>query len=124
LFPRRKDKKLEGEIIEIMERAKSFYVGTLQMSKNYAFLVADSKSMPVDIYIPSENLHGAKDGQKVIVSIAEWPANSKNPIGLVTEVLGEPGNNDVEMHAILAEYGLPLRFPPEIEAEAEKIPLK
>lgn len=122
LFPRRKDKKPEGEIIQILERAKSIYVGTIQISKNHAFLVADSKSMPLDIYIPHENINGARDGDKVIVHITEWLPQSKNPHGEVTQVLGRPGVNEVEMHAILAEYGLPAVFPAEVEAEAENIP--
>lgn len=124
LFPRRKDKKLEGEIFEIIERAKNTYVGTVQLSKNFAFLVADSKSMPVDLFIPNENLHGAKNGEKVIARIVDWPAQSKNPIGAVTEVLGTPGDNEVEMHAILAEFGLPSRFTPEVEASAAELPIE
>ncbi len=123
LFPKRKDKKLEGEIIEIMERAKTIYVGTVQLSKNFAFLVADSKSMPVDIFIPLERLKGANDGDKAIANITEWLPQSKNPIGEIKEVLGRPGDNEVEMHAILAEYGLPAVFAKNVEAEATKIPI-
>ena len=121
LFPKRKDRKLEGEIVEILDRAKTFYVGTIDVSKNFAFLTADSKSMPFDIFIPSDSLHGAKNGEKVIATITAWPDKSKNPVGKVTEVLGAPGDNEVEMHAILAEHGLPARFPDAIEAEAENL---
>jgi ribonuclease R len=122
LFPKRKNHKTEGEIIEILERTNKTFVGIVQMSKRFAFLVPDSKNMPVDIFIPLENLNGAKDGQKVIAEITEWAPPSKNPYGKVTEVLGEPGDNEVEMHAILAQYGLPARFDKEVEDAAEKIP--
>lgn len=122
LFPKRKNHKTEGEIIEILERTNKTFVGIVQMSKRFAFLVPDSKNMPVDIFIPLEQLNGAKDGQKVIAEITEWAPPSKNPYGKVTEVLGEPGDNEVEMHAILAQYGLPARFDKEVEDAAEKIP--
>ena len=122
LFPKRKDRKTEGEIIEVIERPNKTWVGILQLSPKYAFLVPDSRNMPVDIFIPLENLNGAKDGQKVIAEITEWAHPAKNPFGKIIEVLGEPGDNEVEMHAILAQYGLPARFEPEVEKAAEKIP--
>jgi ribonuclease R len=122
LFPGRKDKKQEGEIIEVLERSKDTYVGTIQMHKNNAFLIASSKSMPVDIFIQASQLKEAKDGDKVLVKISDWPAQSKNPYGEIITVFGRPGENDVEMHAILAEYGLPAVFPANVEAEAEDIP--
>ncbi len=122
LFPKRKNHKTEGEIIEILERPKTKWVGILQKSKNFAFLVPDSKSMPVDIFIPLEQIKGAKEGQKVIGEITEWEPPAKNPYGKVVEVLGDPGDNEVEMHSILAEYGLPYRFDKSLEKEAEKIP--
>ncbi len=123
LFPKRKDHKTEGEVIEILERANKNYVGTVQLSKKFAFLVANSKSMPYDIYLPLEGLKGARDGDKVIASITEWVPHSRNPHGEVIEVLGRPGENEVEMHAILAEYGLPMVFPSEVEKEADYIPV-
>lgn len=122
LFPKRKDHKTEGEIIEILERPHKSWVGILQVGPKYAFLVPDSKTMPVDIFIPLEHLNGAKNGQKAIAEITEWGPPSKNPFGKIIEVLGEPGDNDVEMHAILAQYGLPARFEKEVESAAEKIP--
>ena len=122
LFPKRKDRKIEGEIIEILERTNTTYVGLVQLSKNFAFVVPDSKSMPVDIFIPTEYLNGAKNGQKVIAEITDWSPPAKNPFGKITEVLGEPGDNEVEMHAILAQYGLPAVFKPEVEKAAEIIP--
>lgn len=124
LFPKRKDKKPEGEIIEIIERAKTNYVGIVQLSKDFAFLVPDSKSMPVDIFIPLNQLHGAKDGDKAIGEITEWLPHSKNPYGAITDVLGRPGDNEVEMHAILAEHGLPATFPKEVELDASHLPIE
>jgi ribonuclease R len=121
LFPRRKDRKIEGQIVEILERAKEQYVGIIDISRHVAFLVADNQSMPVDIFVPKEELHGAKSGQKVIVKITDWPVHSKNPFGTVVDVLGEPGNNDVEMKSILAEFNFPWKFPDNVEKEAEKI---
>jgi ribonuclease R len=124
LFPKRRDQKTEGEIVEVLERSKKTYVGTVQLSKKFAFLVADSKSMPFDIYIPLEDLGGARDGDKAIASITEWVPRSRNPHGEITKVLGRPGVNEVEMHAILAEYGLPVEFPPEVEKEADRLPVE
>ena len=124
LFPRRKNQKAEGEIVEIIERSKNNFVGVIQHTGKYAFLIPDNKAMPVDIFIPPENIHGAKDGEKAIVEIIEWTPPSKNPFGKVVEILGQPGNNDVEMHAILAEYNLPSRFDPEVEKYADKIPVE
>ncbi|MEE4177215.1 MAG: ribonuclease R [Bacteroides sp.] len=122
LFPKRKNHKTEGEIIEILERPNKTWVGILQVGPKFAFLVPDSKTMPVDIFIPLEHLNGARNGQKAIAEITEWAPPSKNPYGKITEVLGEPGDNEVEMHAILAQYGLPARFEKEVEQAAEKIP--
>ncbi len=122
LFPKRNAKKTEGEIIEILERPNKKWVGLVQISRNFAFLVSDSKSMPVDIFIPLENLNGAQNGQKAIAEIIDWTPPSKNPHGKITEVLGMPGDNEVEMHAILAQYGLPARFDKAVEQAAEKIP--
>jgi ribonuclease R len=121
LFPMRKGKKIEGQIIEIIKRGKEQYVGIVEVSKNFAFLVVDNRNMPVDIFIPKDGLKGALNGQKAVARITEWPERSKNPFGTIIEVLGEPGNNDVEMKSILAEYDFPLSFPAGVEREAEKI---
>ncbi len=123
LFPRRKNQKIEGEIIKILKRSKNRFVGVIQRTNNYAFLLPDSKSMPVDIFIAPENMNKAKEGEKVIAEIIDWSPPSKNPFGRVVEVLGQPGNNEVEMHAILAEYNLPSRFQPEVEKAADQIPV-
>lgn len=122
MYAQRKNKKPEGEIVEILERARTEFVGTIELSKNYGFLVPDSRKMLVDIYIPKENLNGAKQGQKAVAKITDWPPKASSPFGSITEVLGNPGEHEVEMHAILAQYGLPRDFSREIELEAERIP--
>ena len=122
LFPQRKGKKPEGQIVEILQRSKDHYVGVIDVSKKYAFLVPDNIDIPVDIFIPKEDLKGAKDGEKVVARITEWPEHAKNPFGEVVHVLGKPGDNNVEMQSILAEFQLPLDFPDKLEKEAAKIP--
>lgn len=122
LFPDRKSGKHEGEIVEIVKRARDEYVGTIQISERFAFLVPSSNKNGTDIYVPLNKLKGAKNGQKVIVKITEWPKNAVNPIGEVIDVLGNAGENNTEMHAILAEYGLPYEFPKEVEKVADYIP--
>ncbi len=124
LFPKRKDRKPEGRIVEIISRAKEQYVGIVEISKKFAFLIADSRNMPVDIFIPLESLKGARNGQKVVARITEWPEHSKNPFGEITDVLGKPGEHNVEMQSILAEHDFPLGFPANVEKEAEGIPGK
>ncbi len=106
LFASRKKHDLEGEILEILERAKSVFVGTLQISRNFAFLIPTGK-VGFDIFIPTDKLKGAKNGQKAVAEITEWPVNARSPIGEIKDVLGDSGNNDTEMHAILAEFELP-----------------
>lgn len=123
LFAARKKHDLEGEIIEIIERAKTVFVGTVQTSRNFAFLIPAGK-VGFDIFIPLEKLNGAKNGQKAIAEIVEWPPNARSPFGQIKEVLGDAGNNDTEMHAILAEFELPHKFPENVDRAAEKIPLE
>jgi ribonuclease R len=120
LLPMRKGKKKEGQVIEILKRNKKQFVGTIEISKNYAFLIPDSSNMPVDLFIPLSGLNGAKSGQKVIGVITEWPPQSENPFGEVIKVLGKPGDNDVEMDSILAEFEFPLSFSPKAEKEAQQ----
>ena len=124
LFPKRKDRKPEGRIVEILKRDKEQYVGIIEVSKKFAFLVPDSRNMPVDIFIPVEYLKGARNGQKVVGRITDWPEHSKNPFGKITDVLGNPGDHNVEMQSILAEHDFPLAFPKNVEKEAEAIPWK
>ena len=121
LFPKRQGRKTEGQIIEILKRGKEQYVGTIEISKYFAFLIPDNSNMPVDIFIPRDELKGARNGMKVVVKITDWPEQSKNPFGTVLEVLGEPGNNDVEMKSILAGFDFPLSFPDNVLKDAEKI---
>lgn len=123
LYARRKKHDLEGEVTEIVERAKTIFVGTVQMSRNFAFLLPAGK-VGFDIFIAKENLNGAKDGQKAIAEIIEWPPKARSPFGRITEVLGDTGNNDAEMHAILAEFELPHKFPDKVDKVAEKIPFE
>ena len=122
LFPARKGKKTEGKIIEIIERGKKQFVGILEISKNYAFLVPDDNNVPIDIFIPLSNLKGAQNGNKAIAVITDWPEHSKNPFGEITEVLGKPGEHEVEMKSILADFDFPLRFPANVLKEANEIP--
>lgn len=119
---RKRRGKLEGEILEVLERAKSSFVGVLEKNEQFAFLIPDSDKMPQHVFIPPRYMHGANHGDKVLVDIIEWGQEGKNPVGKVAEVLGKPGENETEMHAILAEFGFPLSFPGEVEAEAEAIP--
>jgi len=121
LYAIRKKQQPEGEVVEIVERAKSTFVGTISKSRNFAFFIPSGKSA-FDLFIPNEKLNGAKDGQKAIARITEWPARAKNPFGEIIEVLGDVGDNNAEMHAILAEFDLPLRFPDNVLKAAEKIP--
>lgn len=121
IFARRKQSRPEGEVVEIIERARKTFVGTIEISKNFAFLVADGKQMPYDLFIPLRSLKGAKNGMKAIARITEWPAGGKNPIGEVIEVIGFPGTNETEMHSILAEFELPYKFAEEVEAAAANI---
>lgn len=121
VYARRKNSRPEGEVVEIVEKKKATFVGTIQLSENYAFLLPGGKQMPYDVFIPLHQLGGAKNGEKVIVKITDWPEKQKNPVGQVIEVLGSPGNNDTEMNAIMAEYELPVKFPPNVLKAAEKI---
>jgi ribonuclease R len=121
LYAIRKKQPPEGEVVEVLERAKSVYVGTVAKSRNFSFVIPSGKSA-FDLFVPNEKLKDAQDGQKVIARITEWPTGAKNPFGEVIEVLGDVGNNNTEMHAILAEFDLPLRFPDNVLKAAEKIP--
>ncbi len=121
LFPKRKDQKLEGEIVEITKREKTRFVGVIEKQRTYAFLIPDNKSTPVDIFIPLEQLNGAKNGQKAVAELTEWPKHAKNPFGKIIKILGSPGDNNVEIHAILEEYNLPYSFAPEVDNEAKNI---
>jgi ribonuclease R len=124
LYARRKGKRVEGEVLEIIERARKTFVGIVEVSQHWAFLNPDSREMPYDLFIPPDKLNGAETGQKAVGRIIEWPKGSKNPVGEIIEVLGEPGLHDVEMHAILAEFELPSKFTDEVENAAEGVPVQ
>lgn len=123
VYKRRKQGKLEGEITNIIARAKSEYVGVIQIQdkKNFAFVVVDNNKMYTDIFVPINKIYQAKDGDKVLVKIEDWPEKASSPHGKVLQVLGKPGDHDTEIHAILAEYGLPHDFPEAVEAYANQI---
>ncbi len=121
LFAKRKKYHHEGEVVEIIERSTNTIVGVLDISNRAAFLVPD-RSMPFDLFIPLDKLKGAKDNQKVVGKITDWPRKAKNPVGEIVEVLGNAGTNETEMHAILAEFELPYKFADEVLQEAERIP--
>lgn len=124
VMPKRRRKRMEAEVIEVVERAKRTFVGTIEVERNYAFVVPDNRRMPYDIFIPKDGLKNAKSGQKVTAKIVEWPKHAKNPVGEIIEVIGNPGVHEVEMHAILAEFELPYHFPEELDKLAKKIPEK
>ena len=119
--PRKKGAHDEGEVKEVIERARTTFVGKVDMADGFAFIVSDSKRMHHDIYVREKNLKKAKDNELVKVEIVKWPGATNNPEGVVQEVLGMSGDNDAEMHAILAEYDLPYHFPEEVTAEAAAI---
>jgi ribonuclease R len=121
LYAHKKTRMPEGEVVEILERARETFVGAVEISERYAFLTPDSRHMPFDIFIPLDKLKGAKKGQKAIAKLTEWPRHAKNPFGEIIEVLGNQGDNETEMHAILAEFELPFRFSDELEEEASRI---
>lgn len=110
-----------GRIVRVLERANKTFVGVIEVSERFAFVVPSNQRIHVDVFVPREKIKGARNGQKVIVEVLEWPEHSDNPIGFVTEVLGNPGEHNVEMHAILAEFGLPLEFPQKVLAAADKV---
>ncbi len=123
MFPKRNNSKPEGEIVEVLQRRHTEFVGLLNISHGYVYVRPDVEWMPVDIFIPRGELHGAKDGQKVIAHLLDWPDGSGNPFGEIVRVLGKPGENDVEMESILAAHEYPIDFPEEVEREADRIPV-
>ena len=121
MLARRNGHTREAEVIEILERAKDTFVGELQVEKGFGFLITEDRSLATDIFIPKDKLKGGKQGDKAVVQITEWPSNSKSPIGKVIDILGRKGENNAEMHGILAEYGLPYRYPKNVEDAAERL---
>jgi ribonuclease R len=126
VYKRRNGKKYEADVVEIVTRAKTEFVGVLQKNKNknFGFVIADNNKMYADIFVSENKMNGAEHGDKVQAKIIDWPKNSKNPFGKITTVLGKPGDHNTEMHAILLEYDLPFEFEAAIEKEAEKLPIE
>lgn len=121
VFAKKSGRKNEGEVVEIIKRAKSDFTGVIKISDRFAFVLADDKKMMHDIFVPLTDINGAKNGQRVLVTLSDWPESAKNPIGTVKHILGNQGENNTEMNAILAQYGFPLAFPPQVEKEANAI---
>lgn len=121
-FSRKSGKNPEGEVVQIIERGKSEYVGTVELHGHYLYVIPDKRKMYQDILVPRDKSKDAKEGEKVIVRITEWPVKDNNPVGEVLEILGMAGDNDVEMHAIMAEFGLPYEFDERLIQSAAKIP--
>ena len=124
VYKRKRSNKLEADVVEIIERAKTEFVGVLQKSKNFGFVICDNNKMYADIFISESKMNGAEHGDKVQAKLIDWPENSKNPFGKITTVLGKPGDHNTEMHSILLEYDLPYEFEPEVEKEAENLPIE
>lgn len=121
LHAKRKGADPEGEVIEILESQRRLITGKLQVTRGFAFLITEDKTLANDIFIPKDKLKGGKSGDKAIVRITEWPEEAKNPLGEVVDILGTAGDNDAEMNAILAEFDLPYKYPANVEKAAEKI---
>ncbi len=121
VYNRRRGKRPEGEVIEVLERNKTEFVGVIDIQKNFAFVSTANPKMYTDIFISKENYNGAENGDVVLVSIEDWPKKADSPFGSVKKVLGKQGEHNTEIHAILAEYGLPSEFPIEVEVFAQKI---
>ena len=121
LYARRKKSNPEAEVVEILERAKTTFVGTIEISQFSAFLIPNKKT-PFDLFIPKDKLMGAKHGQKAIARIMDWPERARNPFAEIIDVLGDAGNNNTEMHAILAEFDLPYKYPEAVDQAANRIP--
>lgn len=117
----RKGTEPECKVLEILEPNEQVFIGTLKVERRYATLSTDSKYLATDIFIPKNKLHGGKSGDKAIAVITNWPADDKNPTGEIVDILGKNGDNTTEMHAILAEFGLPYRYPEAVERAADKI---
>lgn len=124
LYHRQKNSREEGDVVEIITRAKTEFVGVLQLSNNFGFVVPDDSKMYADIFVPKNKLKNAEHGDKVLVKMVDWPENSKNPFGEILDVLGKPGDHDTEIHSILLEYGLPYKFDEKVENDAAKLPFE
>jgi ribonuclease R len=121
VYANKKGKRKEGEVVEIITRGKIEFTGLVKLSQHFAFFIPDDRKMLHDIFIPLEDLNGAKNGVKAVARIVDWPDGAKNPVGIIKSILGKQGENNTEMNAILAEYGFPLSFPEAVELESNSI---
>jgi ribonuclease R len=121
MYAQSNGRRPEGEVVEILQHKKDEYVGLIEVLPKYAFVIPDNKKMYTDIYVRQEHINGAKDGEKVLVKVTQWPSNERKPEGEVIQVLGKAGEHHTEMHAIMAEFGLPFSFPENTVAEANNI---
>ena len=121
LYPKRSGKRKEGEVVEVITRAKSQFVGTIKINPKFSFVITDNHKIHVDFFIRNSDTNGAEDGQKVLIEFKEWKQGDQNPTAKVIEIFGFPGLHKTEMNAIMAEYGLPEHFPDNVEIEAKKI---
>ena len=121
VFEGGRNKKPEGKVVEILNRARETFVGKIEILAKYAFVNPDYRKMHYDIFVPKDHIGRAKDGDKVVVKLTRYPQKDENPEGVVVQVLGKAGEHETEMHAIMAEYGLPFRFPQEVEAETDSM---
>jgi len=122
IFPKRSGRKLEWQILEVLERAKTKFVGTIEISKGFGFVVPDDQKIAIDFFIAKDKINGAKNGQKVVVELDQWPEHAKNPFGKIVQVLGDPGNHSVEIQSIVLDYNFDLTFADHIEKAARNIP--
>ncbi len=121
VYPRKSSKRQEAEVVNIVKRKKESFVGIVETHKTFAFVRPTDSRMYTDFFVSAENLGGAKQGEKVVVELLEWPKDAASPFGKIVQILGMPGEHHTEIHAILAEYGLPYEFPFEVEQFAQKI---
>lgn len=121
VFKRKRGGKSEGEVTKILERKRTEFVGTISVQENFAFVDVTDYKMYTDIFVPKNKINGAKNGEKVLVEMEDWPEKADSPFGSVIKILGMPGEHNTEIHSILAQYGLPNEFPREVEDYANKI---
>jgi len=124
ISPRKGGRRKEGEVVEVIKRAREEFVGTIRLNPKFAFVIPDSHKIHVDFFVRLSDIKGAQDGQKVLITLKEWKAGEQNPTGVVKDVFGFPGQHATEMNAIMAEYGLPEHFPADVEQEAKKLPVE
>ena len=121
LFGKRSGESPEGKVTEVIQRGRNRFVGRVELSKAYAFIVPDFKKIYQDFFVYPENINGAKSNDKVLFEVTRWPEGDKNPEAKIIEILGVTGENEAEIHSIMAEFDLPFRFPERVLAESERI---